>query len=53
MYLRPSHAHTDFAEMTDYKGEAQITSDMAQNPFHFLNQRYGILYPVIISQHYL
>ena len=26
---------------------------MAQNPFHFLDQRYGILYPVTLNYHNL
>ena len=37
--------------MTHYKGEGKISSDMAQNPFHFLDQIYGILYPVTLNYH--
>ena len=43
----------NFREMTHYKGEEEIPSDMAQNPFHFLDKRYGIFYPVILNYHNL
>ena len=39
--LCPSHAHTIFTEIIHYKGEAWIPSGLAQNSFHFLDQRYG------------
>ena len=37
--------------MTGYNSEGWILPDMAQNPFHSLDQRYGILYPAILNYH--
>ena len=39
--------------MTITKAKGKLLSEMAQNPFHFLDQRYGILYPVTLNYHNL